>query len=427
MIRNMKDSCIDWIGRIPETWSVHRLGEFFTERREKVNDIDFPPLSVTKKGIVQQLETAAKSNDNENRKKVVSGDFVINSRSDRKQSCGLSLNTGSVSLINTVLTPRNIHPIYSSYLLNNYGFAEEYFRWGHGIVMDLWTTNWREMSNIPLPVPPTEEQHLIVSVLNTKTSQIDQLIALQEQQIEKLKEYKQSVISKAVTKGLDPNVPMKDSGIEWIGKIPINWKISRLRYLGQTRSGISNLKPDQFGFGYPFLSYKNVYNNWNVDTKYDDLVNSTEESRERFSIQRGDIFFTGSSETIEELGLSSVALQNWEKAVFNGFCIRLRPNNLDTCNPEYSKFYYRSQACRAYLSAYDNSITRTNLSQSTLKNMPVVIPPMHEQKFISAYLEIFCAKIDKLIDLKYLKIKKYGDYKKTLIYEYVTGKREVHD
>ena len=125
MSREMIDSGIDWIGRIPKKWSVHRLGEFFSERREKVNDTDFPPLSVTKKGIVPQLESAAKSNDTENRKKVVAGDFVINSRSDRKQSCGLSLHTGSVSLINTVLTPRNIHPAYSSFLLNNYGFSEE--------------------------------------------------------------------------------------------------------------------------------------------------------------------------------------------------------------------------------------------------------------------------------------------------------------
>jgi len=433
MIRNMKDSCIDWIGRIPETWQIHPVKHVLAERKEVNNPIivtDILSLTNTR-GVIPYAEKGEAGNkakeDVSSYKIVRENDIVINSMNLYIGSVGLSKYTGVVSPVYYMLYKRNpLHSIdYFSLLFQTKELQSKSHGYGNGILDIRMRIPMSNLNTLPLPVPPTEEQHRIVSVLNKKTSQIDQLIAIQEQQIEKLKEYKQSVISKAVTKGLDSNVPMKDSGIEWIGDIPNNWNVLRLRYLGQTRSGISNLKPDQFGFGFPFLSYKNVYNNWSIDVNYDDLVDSRKEDRERFNIQKGDIFFTGSSETIEELGLSSVALRNWEQAVFNGFCIRLRPKNIDMCNPEFSKFYYRSQSCRAYLSAYDNSITRTNLSQATLKNMPVVIPPKHDQISIAEFLELFSTKIDGLMWVKNEKIKKYQEFKKTLIYEYVTGKREA--
>ena len=119
-----KDSGIDWIGEIPEHWDVLRLGSFFEERREIVSDVDYPPLSVTMKGIVPQLESAAKSQDGNNRKLVCTGDFVINSRSDRKGSSEVSPLDGSVSLINIVLKPNGISPSYTNYLLKSYTFIE---------------------------------------------------------------------------------------------------------------------------------------------------------------------------------------------------------------------------------------------------------------------------------------------------------------
>ena len=143
-------------------------------------------MSVTKGGIVPQMENVAKSDATDNRKKVLSGDFVINSRSDRKQSCGVSLIDGSVSLINTVLYPAKGAPIiqtYLNYLLKNYGFAEEFYRWGHGIVADLWTTRWQEMKSILIPVPPMDEQR---KILNAASAQIDSLIEIIQTQIERL-------------------------------------------------------------------------------------------------------------------------------------------------------------------------------------------------------------------------------------------------
>ena len=193
------DSGVEWIGKIPKHWKLERLGSNFIERREKVSDKDFEPLSVTKNGVVPQLDSAAKSNDGDNRKLVRKGDFVINSRSDRKGSSGLSKLDGSVSLINIVLKPIDINSDFSHILLKSNGFIEEFYRNGHGIVADLWTTRFWDMKSIMLAIPPKDEQIKIVEYIENQTSKIDIAIELQQNYISKLKEYKASLIDSVVT------------------------------------------------------------------------------------------------------------------------------------------------------------------------------------------------------------------------------------
>lgn len=192
-----KDSGVDWIGKIPVDWEVNPISYYFTERNERCNENDYQPLSVTKKGIVLQLETVAKSDaEGDSRKKVLVGDFVINSRSDRKQSCGVSKYDGSVSLINTVLKSKgNILPQYAHYILKNYAFAEEFFRWGHGIAMDLWTTNYIDMKKIMIPVPPIKTQEKISALLE----KLDELIEKRESELQQLKDYASVVTYEAIT------------------------------------------------------------------------------------------------------------------------------------------------------------------------------------------------------------------------------------
>lgn len=243
---NYKDSEIDWLKKIPSHWDLIRLGSEFDERREKVSDKDFEALSVTKKGIVPQLENAAKSNDGDNRKGVRKGDFVINSRSDRKGSSGIAIQDGSVSLINIVLKPKSIFPKYSEYLLKSYHFIEEYYRYGHGIVADLWTTRYSEMKAMPIPLPPLSEQTAIANFLDKKTAEIKEFIALKEKTIELLKERKMAIINELVTgkkvwNGTEWTAPteVKDSGIEWLGKIPKDWEVKKLKYVSKIIYGIS--------------------------------------------------------------------------------------------------------------------------------------------------------------------------------------------
>ena len=196
----MKDSGISWIGEIPEHWEVKKIGSLFVERREKVSDKEYPALSVSKQGVTPQLDTAVKTDNGDNRKKVCKNDFVVNSRSDRKGSCGVSPYTGSVSLINIVLSPReNIEVQYFHYLFRSNDYIEEYYRIGRGIVADLWTTRYSEMRNIFVPLPPIDEQQSIVAYIEEKCEKIDKLASELQSEIDYLKEYKQRLIADCVT------------------------------------------------------------------------------------------------------------------------------------------------------------------------------------------------------------------------------------
>lgn len=215
----------EWMPSIPVWWDIQKIGALFAQRKEKVSDKDFAPISVTKSGILPQLATAAKTDDGDNRKKVCVGDFVINSRSDRKGSCGVSSLEGSVSLINIVLEPREqLSGKYTHYLLRSHLFSEEFYRNGRGIVADLWTTRYSEMKTILLPVPPREEQDQIVRYLDWQVSKINRLIAAKRKEIALLKEHRTAKINQAVTTGIHSDTQLVYTGYNWLPYAPANWK-----------------------------------------------------------------------------------------------------------------------------------------------------------------------------------------------------------
>ena len=196
----MKATNISWLKEIPEHWEMSKISSHFRQRNEKVSDKDYPALSVSKQGVTPQLDNVALSNaEGTSRKLVKVGDYAVNSRSDRKGSCGVSKYEGSVSLITIVLEPFNINGEYIHYLFRSNLWVEEFYRNGRGIVADLWTTNYQMMKSMYMPVPPLSEQKQIVSYLDAKTSQIDKLIAHITKEIECIKEYKQRLISDVVT------------------------------------------------------------------------------------------------------------------------------------------------------------------------------------------------------------------------------------
>ena len=232
MMRATKDSGFEWIGIIPTEWGLSKIGQVYRLRNTKVSDTDYPPLSVTNKGIVPQLDTAAKTNAHDDRKLVKKGDFAINSRSDRRGSCGISDYDGSVSLINTILAPLNeMNPGYYDWLFHTVQFGDEFYKFGHGIVDDLWTTGWQEMKKITIPTPPLPEQQRIADFLDAKCAEIDALTADIQAQIDTLEQYKRSIITETVTKGLNLDAEMKDSGVQWIGNMPSHWEVIRGKYI----------------------------------------------------------------------------------------------------------------------------------------------------------------------------------------------------
>ena len=409
----MKDSGIEWIGKIPTEWKIERVGSLFMCRNEKVSDRDFAPLSVSKQGVVPQIETVAKSDNSDNRKLVLKDDFVINSRSDRKQSCGLSFLDGSVSLINIVLSIRNKQQLTTSflpYVMKNYGFAEEFYKWGHGIVADLWTTRWQELKSIFIPLPPLPEQQRIADYLDKQCSIMDKLAENLQQQIEKLREYKQSVITEAVTKGLDPNVAMKDSGIEWIGEIPAWWKIERVGSLFMCR----NEKVSDRDFAPLSVSKQGVVPQIETVAKSDNPDN-------RKLVLKDDFVINSRSDRKQSCGLSfldgSVSLIN----------IVLSIRNKQQLTTSFLPYVMKNYGFAEEFYKWGHGIVADlwTTRWQELKSIFIPLPPLPEQQRIANYLDKKCEEIDKLIKIKQEKIDKLSEYKKSLIYECVTGKREV--
>ena len=195
-----KATNIPWLPEIPEYWEMSKVSSHFRQRNVKVSDKEYPALSVSKMGVTPQLDNVALSNAEGNSRKLVKiGDYAVNSRSDRKGSCGVSQYEGSVSLITIVLEPFDIDRGYVHYLFRSNPWIEEFYRNGRGIVADLWTTNYQMMKGMYLPVPPLSEQRAIVSYITERTSKIDMLIEKLTKEIECIKEYKQRLISDVVT------------------------------------------------------------------------------------------------------------------------------------------------------------------------------------------------------------------------------------
>lgn len=418
----------NWTNEIPNDWQLLRLGSLFNLRNQKVSDKDYAPLSVSKGGVVPQMESVAKSDASDDRKLVLKGDFAINSRSDRKQSCGVSPMDGSVSLINTILYAKDnkiIYAPYLNYLLKNHGFAEEFYRWGHGIVADLWTTRWQEMKSILLPIPSYAEQIELTKALDKKINQIDELISNQEKQIEKLEEYKQSIISKAVTKGLDPNAKMKDSGVEWIGEIPEGWSTIKIKYTSwlKGRIGWDGLKSTEFIDEGPYLITGTDFKDGSID--WNTCVHISEErfaEDELLHIKENDLLITKDG----TIGKLAIVKNCPEKVSLNSGVMIIR----NTTNFKYvDKYMYYVLKSKQFLLWYElsqagNSTIR-HLYQGQFYNFEFTFPSLEEQNQISKYLDSKCEIVENLIDLKKQKVDELKNYKISLIYEYVIGKKRV--
>ena len=411
-----KDSGVDWIGEIPKHWECRRLGTWFTERREKVSDKDYAPLSVTKNGVVPQLDNAAKSNDGDNRKLVKEGDFVINSRSDRKGSSGLSVLDGSVSLINIVMKPRNIDGKFSQYLLKSRAFVEEFYRNGHGIVADLWTTRFDEMKFINISVAPIEEQQTIAAFLDYKTAKIDQTIANKQKEIELLKERRQILIQKAVTRGLDDTVKLKDSGVDWIGEIPEHWEVRKVKYILKERNERSSDGNE------PLLMMSQTYG-LVVRADYHSKSEVAKSSEGNKIVRKGDLVFNKLKAHLGVFYKSNIefnGIVSPDYAVYysTGVLKDLKFLELLFRNPKYINEFI----CRA--TGIVEGLIR--LYTGDLFDIYVSLPPYEQQIEILKYLEEIDEKIAKAILLKQQEIEKLKEYKTVLVDQVVTGKVRVN-
>lgn len=423
--QNLRDSRQEWLGLIPEEWKLSRIGSLYNLRNTKVSDKDYPPLSVTMKGIVPQLETAAKTDDGDNRKLVKVGDFAINSRSDRRGSCGISPYDGSVSLINTVLTPKDkMHPGFYNWLFHTVPFADEFYKWGHGIVNDLWTTRWQEMKRIVVPVPPIDIQEAISDFLDDRCKKIDSVIEEMKESVEEYKSLRSAVILEAVTKGLHSDVEMRESNVEWMGEIPTHWKITRFNKANYIRArlGWKGLKADEYvDDGYPFLSAFNIIDNGLVWQSLNYITQERYDESPEIKLSEGDILLVkdgagiGKCARVDELPLG--------EATVNSSLAVITPN--EDVDYRYEHYYLQTPLFGNIIARLRNGMGVPHLTQEAMKEIRLPLPSIDEQREIADYLDVKIPEINAIIKEKEALIEDMELYKQSLIYESVTGKRKV--
>ena len=436
MARQMKDSGVEWIGQIPEEWHVSKiknvyiviLGKMLSPsqtQKDQTLENYLCAANIKWSGVDTSIQKQMWFSESDKAEcKLHEGDILIMEGGLAGTSCKYRGEMAPCFIQNSVHCCRaksNYSNQFLYYWMNVVYNSKYIENICNKATIQHYTKE--KVMNTPFLICSSLEQEKIVSYLDRKCAQIDAIISKQQQIIEKLKEYKLSVITEAVTKGLDPNVPMKDSGIDFIGSIPETWRICRLRNIGTLQNGISK-GGEFFGHGFPFVSYGDVYRNFSLPVQVAGLIDSSDEERRNYSVESGDIFFTRTSETIEEVGFSSVCEETIPDATFAGFLIRVRPFT-DDLVPKFAKYYFRSNHHRYYLVKQMNLVTRASLGQDLLKSMPVLVPPKDEQISIAAYLDKKCGAIESSIEYKQRVIERLIAYKKSLIYEVVTGKKEV--
>ena len=425
-----KDSGEEWLGSVPENWRLDRIGSLYSLRNTKVSDRDYQPLSVTMKGIVPQLDSAAKSDAHDDRKLVMKGDFAINSRSDRRGSCGISPCDGSVSLINTVLTPRSeMNPGYYNWLFHTTQFSDEYYNCGHGIVDDLWTTRWQEMKKILVPVPSLDEQEKISVYLDSVCNEIETILEETLNSIERLKEWKFAIIYDAVTKGVRKH-SYKDTNIDWIGQIPVDWevtKIGRMCFVTKlagfeyTDHMVNSISTDS---GIPIVRAQNIKMGRFIDTIKEFIPEELSLQLSRCALDQKCLVIT-----FIGAGIGEVALFDKKERYHlapNVAKIVINQDMKQYLDEKYLMYFLMSPAGQEEVNKIKKATAQPSLSMETIRSMRIVIPSsVEEQKEITDYLDERCEVIDGLISEKEQLVSQLEEYKKSIIFEAVTGKRKV--
>lgn len=403
-----------WYQSLPNGWKNTKMRSVFSERVQKVSDREFPALSVGKMGVVPQLETAVKTDNGDNRKLICKGDFAINSRSDRKGSSGISYYTGSASLIITVLkVNKQLNSRYYHYLLKSNGYVEEFYRNGHGLVSDLWTTKWSEMRNIYIPVPPKPEQNQIVRYLDWKTLEMNRFIHQKKKQIKMLEELKQTIINKTVFSGIRGE-ELKDSNYNWIPDIPKSWKLLKAKCL------FEEIVDTGYGNELPLLSITNK-DGVVLQSKTGRKMRMSEDSSSYKRIKPGDIGYNLMNAFIGSLGVSE-----YDGLISPAYAV-CRP-----IVPLVSKYFEYVYKTPQFMQEFDNNsygimIERNRLYFDSFKQIVTPVPPYHEQVEIVEYLNTKLSLVDKMIDGLRKEIELVEELKVKLISDVVTGQVDVRN
>lgn len=441
----MKDSGVAWINTIPKEWKLKKIKYALKNRNENNNPIRSKNiLSLTaKQGVIPLEEKEGGGNkpkeDYSAYKLAYPNDIVMNSMNVLSGSVGLSKYFGCVSPVYYMLRPidEKDDVRYYNYIFQTTVFQRSLLGLGNGILMKesdngkLNTIRMRipldKLGNLLIPVPDSSIQRKIADYLDSIIPNIDMLLADIEKQIETLEEYKKSIITEAVTKGLNPDVEMKDSGVEWIGKIPKHWKTNKIKYLFASGKGLSITKENLIDEGLPVISYGQIHAKANngVDINKDLLRFVSYEYQKRnpnCEVKKYDFIFADTSEDYE--GCGNCVYKRDDSVLFAGYhsIILHAINQKDN---RYLAYLFLTDLWRKQLRETASGVKVFSVTQKNLINSSIILPPEDEQNKIANILDKKCYEIIKAINDKKQQLETLEQYKKSLIYEYVTGKKEV--
>ena len=385
-MRATKESGFEWLGIVPENWVVSRIGSCAIERRETVSDTDFQPLSVTKKGVVPRLESAAKSDNSEGRKLIREGDFVINSRSDRKGSSGVSAMDGSCSVICIVLKLLNLAPEYAHHLFRSKPFQEEFYKWGSGIVEDLWSTRYSAMKQIAVPVPPLAEQKAIANFLDRETAKIDKLIAKQEQLITTLGERRKAVIWRGVTQSVGAVKLGVGARLDWKLIVPNSWRVKPLWMVTGFSTGWTPPSGNDAFYSdeYPWVNISDLGPR-ELRTTVKGLSSFATNSIRLKKTLRGQLMF---SFKLSIGQVSFAGLDCYTNEAIASF------HSSEQLRLDYA--FYMLPICVPE-NAGENIYGAKMLNAQRIKTARIILPPLEEQESVASFLNGATTKIDSLI------------------------------
>lgn len=432
-MRKMKDSGVAWIGEIPLEYQTVSIGSLFSIKKDIIGHEPETVLSITQTGIKPKNLASNEgqiANSYSHYQIVNVGDFAMNHMDLLTGWVDISKFDGVTSPDYRVFTlnDKRMSAEYFLRVFQNYYYNRIFFGFGQGVAtLGRWRLPTANFKKIIVPIPPLPEQDKIVSAIESSTSKVDALISNVQAQIEKLKAYKQSLITEVVTKGLDPNVPMRDSGVEWIGKIPKHYDVIRMRYL------INNYKAGPFGSALitdqlqsdgDILCYtpEHIANQSTESNKNLYLPENRRKEMSQFFVSVGDIIFP----IVGSLGRAMVITSDMPAGIINQ---RLAKFSIDAKKMDINYFMWlfaKSSFFHPFIDLFQRGSIIVNLTKAIIYDMPMIVPPtLEEQKIIASYLDTKCAEIDQLIAVKQSKIEKLEQYKRSLIYEYVTGKKEI--
>jgi type I restriction enzyme S subunit len=413
-----------------QDWPMRRARFLFSVRRGRAEPGDQQLAATQSHGVLSQRRYVELTGNNvvaalagtESFIHVDRDDFVISLRTF-EGGIERASEGGCISPAYTAMKPsRSVDPNYFQHLLKSEIFVSRLQTTVTGI-REGKSVKFENFADIVLPVPDLATQKRIADFLDTETTRIGALIEKKQRLLTTLHLKRSVDISHAVTKGIRHGAAMRASGVQWLGEIPESWALTKLGYLGRCANGI-NIDGEAFGTGYPFISYGDVYKNRELPKHGSGLVQSSVADRKTYSVKAGDVFFTRTSETIEEVGFSSVCTEAIENAVFAGFLIRFRPYS-NRIYSKFSKYAFQHSGLRDYFASEMNLITRASLSQDLLRNMPVPLPPMQDQEMIANHLEKLDARINEISDRIKIGIILLVEKRAALITAAVTGQIDV--